>query len=163
MPDAFLPRLADGIRDLGWVARRHIPDLLQAADVLVQPGTPGGFDDYRFPSKLPEFLASGRPVVLPRANVGHDLVHERDALLLERGDAPEIAEAVGRLARGRELRDRLGAHGQEFAKRELTWSRAVDSLEGLYRVVAAHRAPADSPDPGPTGRSGEPDPDTIGP
>ena len=109
VPDAFLPRLGNGIRDLGWVARRHIPDLLHAADVLVQPGAPGGFDDYRFPSKLPEFFASGRPVVLPRANIGHDLSHERDALLLERGDAVEVAEAVGRLAASQELRERLGS------------------------------------------------------
>lgn len=159
-----LPReLEVHVRDLGWVARKLIPELLAAADVLVQPGRPGSFNDYRFPAKLPEFLASGRPVVLPRANIGHDLVHERDALLLERGDAAEIAQAVGRLARDRELRERLGARGQEFAKRELTWSRTVDSLEHLYRVVAARGGRPRSPDPGPAGASGERDLGTIGP
>ena len=47
------------------------PQLLVAADILVQPdGSPGPFNDYRFPSKLPDFFASGRPVVLPKTNIG---------------------------------------------------------------------------------------------
>jgi GT2 family glycosyltransferase len=159
-----LPReLEVHVRDLGWVARKLIPELLGAADVLVQPGRPGSFNDYRFPAKLPEFLASGRPVVLPRANIGHDLVHERNALLLEEGDAAEIARTVGRLARDRELRERLGAGGQEFAKRELTWSRTVDSLEHLYRVVAARGRRPGSPEPGLATASDERDRGTIGP
>jgi glycosyltransferase involved in cell wall biosynthesis len=55
--------------ELGHIPRKDMPSLLSVADVLVQPGEPGRFNDYRFPSKLPEYLASGRPVILPRANI----------------------------------------------------------------------------------------------
>ena len=51
------------------------------ADVLVQPGRAGPFNDYRLPSKLPEFLSAGRPVVLPATNLARQL---RDVLLGER-------------------------------------------------------------------------------
>ena len=94
MPRSRLPHLGAGLIELGWVARRHIPELLAAADVLVQPGRPDDFNDYRFPSKVPEFLASGRPVVLPRTNIGLHLRDRREALLLDLGSAAEIAEAV---------------------------------------------------------------------
>lgn len=136
------PSLGGGIRDLGWVARTRIPELLAAADVLVQPGAPGLFNDYRLPSKLPEFLASGRPVVLPRTNVGllvEDGVH---ALLLERGDADEIAAAVERLLADPALRLRLGDEGRTFAVRELNWSRAVDRVQELYATIAGSGRPA---------------------
>ena len=43
--------------DLGFVSRDRLWDLLAAADVFVQPGGPSPFNDYRFPSKLPDFLA----------------------------------------------------------------------------------------------------------
>jgi glycosyltransferase involved in cell wall biosynthesis len=127
-----LPALGEGLRDLGWVTRDAVPDLLNAADVLVQPGRPGPYNDYRLPSKLPEFLASGRPVVLPRANVGLELENGREALVLERGDAEEIAAAVARLADDRELSARIGEEGRAFALRELRWSRVVDKVQALY-------------------------------
>jgi glycosyltransferase involved in cell wall biosynthesis len=130
-----LPGLGDGVRDLGWVARKHVPELLAAADVLVQPGRPGPFNDYRFPSKLPDFLASGRPVVLPRTNIGLQLQDGVEALLLERGDAHEIRERVALLARDPELRTRLGERGREFALRELRWSRTVEPVVELYESI----------------------------
>ena len=130
-----LPALGEGLRDLGWVTRDAVPDLLNAADVLVQPGRPGPYNDYRLPSKLPEFLASGRPVVLPRANVGLELENGREALVLERGDDDEIAAAVARLADDRELRRNIGEQGRAFALRELRWSRVVDKIEAVYKEI----------------------------
>jgi glycosyltransferase involved in cell wall biosynthesis len=132
-----LPSLGGGIRNVGWVARRRVPDLLAAADILVQPGAPGSFNDYRFPSKLPEFLASGKPVVLPRSNIGLELRDGVDVLLLQRGDPDEIAAAVERLALDVELRRQLGAASRAFAVRELRWESSVEKIETLYGEVLA--------------------------
>jgi glycosyltransferase involved in cell wall biosynthesis len=130
-----LPQLGRGIRDLGWISRRRVPELLRAADVLVQPGAPGDFNDYRFPSKLPEFLASGRPVVLPRTNIGLHLQDGVDALLLDRGDADEMEEKVATLAEDPELRQRLGEGGRAFAHRALQWSTNVGEVVRLYDEI----------------------------
>jgi glycosyltransferase involved in cell wall biosynthesis len=127
-----LPDLGVGIRDLGWVARAHVPELLAAADILVQPGRSDSFNDFRFPSKLPEFLASGRPVVLPRTNIGLHLEDGVEALLLEQGDADEICEKVALLAEDPVLRASLGERGRAFALRELRWSRNAEAVVGLY-------------------------------
>ena len=70
---------------LGQVERRLLIDLLKSADLFVQPGRPGPFNDYRLPSKLPEFMAVGRPIVLPFANVGTRLRDGVDAMLLREG------------------------------------------------------------------------------
>ena len=130
-----LPKLGRGIRDLGWIGRRRIPELLVAADILVQPGSPGPVNDYRFPSKLPEFLASARPVVLPRTNIGLHLEDGVEALLLERGDAEEITEKISLLADDSELRTRLGERGRAFALRELQWSKNVNHVVDLYESL----------------------------
>jgi glycosyltransferase involved in cell wall biosynthesis len=135
VPRSQLPRLGDALRDLGWVARVHVPELFAAADVLVQPGRPGAFNDYRFPSKLPEFLASGRPVVLPRTNIGLHLKDGDEALLLDRGDGEEIAAKVALLADDQPLRARLGERGRAFALRELRWSNNVEHIVDLYRRI----------------------------
>jgi glycosyltransferase involved in cell wall biosynthesis len=104
---------------------------------VVQPGGPGPVNDYRFPSKLPEFLASARPVILPRTNIGLHMEDGVDALLLERGDADEIAEKVALLADDPELRTRLGKRGRAFALRELQWSKSVEHVVDLYQEIAS--------------------------
>ena len=136
-----LPRLGSALRDLGRVPRNRIPELLAAADILVQPGRAGTFDDYRFPSKVPEFLASGRPVVLPRTNVGLELRQDVDAVVLDRGDAAEIAAAVARLADDPDLRARIGSNGHAFALRTLRWSSSAAHVARLYERLGIEGAP----------------------
>jgi glycosyltransferase involved in cell wall biosynthesis len=143
-PDApELRQLGDGLRDLGWVPRAQLPGLLAAADILVQPGVPGPFNDYRFPAKLPDFLASGRPVVVSRTNLGLQLDDGREAVVTESGTSAEIYSAVEQLlrdpARGREI----GARGRAFAMRELRWETAGEEVQGLYARLRLPAAPLD--------------------
>ncbi len=121
-----------GVVELGFLPRAEIYLLLAAADILVQPGTSDRFNDYRFPSKVPEFLATGKPVILPRANVGRFLLEGSEALLLDCGNAIEIAEKIERLIDDPALAARIGAAGKEFALRRLTWSTNVRPLVEFY-------------------------------
>ena len=79
---------------------REVPGYLALADAYVQPGAPDDFNRYRLPSKLPEFLAMGRPVILPACNLGDELADGEDALLLREGDALEIAARIEQLLDG---------------------------------------------------------------
>lgn len=118
--------------ELGFVDRAEVPRLMAAADALVQPGRPGAFNDYRFPSKLPEFLVSGRPTVLPSTNIGRFLRDGEEAVVLQRGGMDDLAGAMLRLWRDPELRLRIGSGGRDFAHEHLTWRKAATALNGLY-------------------------------
>ena len=126
-------RLARFILHLGFVDRTRLPGLLRAADVLVQPGRDDAFNHYRFPSKLPEFLASGRPVVLPRANVGLRIWAGREALVLETGDAAEIAASCERVFADAALSRRLSEGAAAFARRSFDPVVNAWSLARFYR------------------------------
>jgi glycosyltransferase involved in cell wall biosynthesis len=132
LPEFSDPEIAQHLIERGFVARSEIARLLAAADLLVQPGQANLFNDYRFPSKLPEFLASGRPVILPRSNVGLLLKDGEEALVLERGDSTDIANALQRLAADPELRTRIGRCGREFALRNLDWTKNVAVIPSFY-------------------------------
>src|SRR5262249_51886628 len=119
LQDLYVPSLLESVIDLGFVGRRKVPGLLGSADVLVQPGRSSAFNDLRFPGKSPELLASGRPVIVARTNVGLLLKDGEEALLLEHGDAFEIADALERLAVDPDLRARLGCGGRAFAMAKL--------------------------------------------
>ena len=75
---------------MGWVERHQIPDILAAANILVQPGSPGPFNDQRVPSKLPEYFAMGRPVILPKTNLGLQVQHLKEAWVLPKTNGEDI-------------------------------------------------------------------------
>lgn len=143
IPSSRLPKLGEGLRDLGWIKRNRVLEILRAADVLVQPGPPGPFNDYRFPSKLPDFLASGMPVILPASNIGLQLDSD-SAMILRDNDAEEIGTAIVRLEDDRDAARRIGSAGRAFARERLTWSQAVTTVEGLYHALADGTLPGPS-------------------
>jgi glycosyltransferase involved in cell wall biosynthesis len=143
---AFVERYGDllGLRlvHLGFIKRsQDLPELMAMADYFVQPGEPGDFNDYRFPSKLPEFFALGRPVILPASNLGRQLKHERDAYVLPAATAAEICAAVQRLQADAPLRARLAQGALDFATKHFSWPRSTGTLLGFYHEVTALGAP----------------------
>ena len=125
--------LAAHVLHLGWVDAARLPDLLRLADALVQPGRADAFNRYRLPSKLPEFLASGRPVVLPRANVAHRMVDGRDGLFLETGTPQEIAARCRQIFVDPALAERLATGAAAFARRHFDADANAGTLEDFYR------------------------------
>lgn len=118
--------------ELGFLPRHRLPSLLSIADILVQPGKNGEFNNYRFPSKLPEFLASGKPVLLPLANIGHHLKNGEECVILEEGDEFDIAQKIEFLFLNEEIRDKIGSGGKRFAQKYLKWSLIAKKLFSFY-------------------------------
>jgi len=132
-PKIELRRLRmDHCIELGHVPRSHLPAILSIADALVQPGKPDPFNDYRFPSKLPEYLASGKPVILPKTNIGKSLKDNEECLLLGKGDVMDITQKIEKLIIDESLRKKIGAGGRSFAERNLRWSRISEKLKSFY-------------------------------
>ena len=128
---------AAGIIDAGLIERPFLLELIKCADLFVQPGSPGPFNDYRLPSKLPEFMGVGRPIVMPRANLGLRLRHGQDALLFEVGSAEEIAAGVEIVLDNPDIAAELGRNAQAFARRTYVWSRQGEKLLGFLRGLKA--------------------------
>ena len=125
-----------GIVALGRVERALLIDLLKSADLFVQPGMPGPFNDYRLPSKLPEFMAAGRPIVLPATNVGTRLRHGVDAMLLTDGSPEEIARLVEEILSDPSLAARLSTNARAFAVSHYRPEEQARKLEDFLRRVA---------------------------
>jgi glycosyltransferase involved in cell wall biosynthesis len=125
-----------GIIPLGYVDRRFLVDLLKCSDLFVQPGAPGPFSDYRLPSKLPEFMAIGRPTILPATNVGTHLRHGVDAMLLRSGAPEEIAGHVAAVLDDPGLAAQLSVNARAFAERYFRWDEQVGKLDAFIRQVA---------------------------
>lgn len=130
------PRFRPHLIHLGHVKRaRHLPPLMAMADFFVQPGSPGAFNDYRFPSKLPEFFAIGRPVVLPAANLALELQHGTEAWVVPQADAASIADSIRTIVLDSALRSRLAKGALAVSQRLFSWSRSAKQLAEFYESL----------------------------
>lgn len=135
LADHGLDELRRHAIELGHVPRADLPDLVHAADVLVQPGRVDEWNACRVPSKLPDFLVSGRPVILPRVNLGRELRHGVDALVLDEATAERLVAAFHEwLPQAQRLAD-IGAAGRDVAHSRYTWDAAADIVAGFHRRV----------------------------
>ncbi|HVW21327.1 MAG TPA: glycosyltransferase [Opitutaceae bacterium] len=135
----FVSRLPERTKahvlDLGFVPKARLPELLAQADALVQPGAAGPFNDYRLPSKLPEYFAMGKPVALPAANLGLSVRDGIDAIVLRTGRPEEIAEACARIFRDPALARTLGENALALARKRFDLAANCRGLAGFYEQV----------------------------
>jgi glycosyltransferase involved in cell wall biosynthesis len=78
------------------------------------------------------------PVVATDAGGLPEVVeHGVTGLVVPRGDANALAEAIGSLLEDAMLRRRMGLAGRERALRLFDWDRTAEQLEQVYRDVGA--------------------------
>ena len=78
-----------------------------------------------------EAFSMGRPVVAFRSGGIPELVEDgRNGVIVEQGDEEGLYRAMSELARDRALRERLGAAGEQTARR-YPWENTVDQLEAV--------------------------------
>ncbi len=124
----------------GPVPYERMPEILAEADALVIPRPRSRTAALGFPSKLAEYLATGRPVVATRVgDVERFVADGANGLLVPPGSPSALAAALLEL-KDPELRRRLGAAGRATAEGELSWQRIAADLEDFLRRVAGDHA-----------------------
>jgi glycosyltransferase involved in cell wall biosynthesis len=122
--------------EIGYVRHFEIPQLLNLADYLVQPGRNDAFNEFRLPAKLTEFFSMGRPVILPHTNVGRFVEHGKEAWVLEKVDALGLVETIQRLHGDSARKQRLAEGAFAFANEHFSWSKNARALEQFYQSLA---------------------------
>ena len=131
------------VLDLGFVAKARLPELLALADVLVQPGHAGPFNDYRLPSKLPEFLAAGKPVILPPTNLALLMQDGREAVFSKTGSPDELADLCQSLFKDAKRCAALGQNAAAFARKHFDSATNTRALAAFYAASVARPARSD--------------------
>ncbi len=134
-PDLLQKGVADGwVKELGFLKREQLHEIYLLADTLIQPGRSDPFNDYRFPSKLPEALALRVPVILPHCNLGLELKDGVEALVSQDDSMEKLMEKVLYLYENPAERLRIGEAGRRFCEQHLSWEKAARAIESFYQA-----------------------------
>lgn len=121
----------------GQLQYEEVPKALARANVLVIPRPDSRTARAGFPSKLPEYMALGKALVVTDVGEqGRAVRHEESGLVVPPDDPAALAAALDRL-RQAELRDRLGRAARAAAESNLNWNTIADELVQFFTQVEA--------------------------
>ncbi|MGB8253303.1 MAG: glycosyltransferase [Anaerolineaceae bacterium] len=122
----------------GFIDNERLPMFQAAGDILVMPfgtaiaGSSGGNSaEICSPMKMFDYLASGRAIMASDLPVLHEVLNDRNAVLLPPEDSNAWSKALTRLQADKKLRQRLAKQAREDA-RMYEWSdREAAILKGF--------------------------------
>lgn len=134
-PQLPIPQ-TDGVRQTGFVEFQKLRDWLAAADLGMVALRDTVGNRGRWPGRVNDYLAAGRPVLMTRVG---DAPEYLEAAGAGRAVSPEpgaLGRALVEMLRDPEGLEGAGAAARRLAETELAWPRIADRVEQLYRQVS---------------------------
>lgn len=131
------------VRFLGCLPNDDYFAALQACDVALVTLDPA-LKVPAVPGKVPTIMASGKPFVaaVPEGNDTRQVAARSGAgLVVNAGSPGELAEALDMLYANPDLRQRMGAKGQRFAREHCSLEAALVKFERELEFVAGNASP----------------------
>jgi glycosyltransferase involved in cell wall biosynthesis len=127
--------LAASVDFAGWLSQAGCADRLRGADCLVLPSIYecGG-------AVVLEAMSVGKPVIATDWGGPADYLDPECGILVpptsRQAFVEGLRDAMVRMARSPQDRERLGAHGIAKVRREYDWDVKVDGMLGFYELAA---------------------------
>lgn len=133
--------LLDRVVFAGRQAHARIPSFVAAMDIAVLLDS----NTYGSPMKIFEYWGMGKPVIAPSVPPVLEVLRDGETgLLIEPGNAEQLAERIVELARDPAQRERLGAAGRAHVRAHHTWRNNAEQIMqaqgGLVRASVAAAA-----------------------
>lgn len=116
----------------GYVDGQNLSAYYNICDIFAMVSREIGWNIEGFGIVYIEASAAGKPIVAGRSGGTADAVIDGDTgILVDPESHTEVARALRRLLRSRELRRKLGQNGRERVKRMFSWERVRKEIEEL--------------------------------
>jgi glycosyltransferase involved in cell wall biosynthesis len=118
----------------GYVAQEALESLYRASDICVNPSEM--YESFSY--TCAQAMAAGKPVVASRIGGIPEVVADGECgILVDPGDAAQLAEAITRLACDRALRERMGEAAHDRVRTLYAPDRVGQETLAFYRATIA--------------------------
>ena len=129
------------VRFLDQQPREEIPAFISASDACLVLLKKTEVFKTVIPTKMLEFMATARPVILAVEGQARQILEEAKAgLAIEPENATALAEAIGRLVENPELGKTLGQRGRDYVVRHLSREETAQKYISVLETVLSKRA-----------------------
>lgn len=120
----------------GYLSNEELRDYLAKATMVIINKYPTQQNKYCFSTKLGEYLASEKPVII--TNVGEAmnwLEHNQSAYVIDHSDTDQLRDAIVRLAEDEELRRKLSKNGKDVCRKSFDYKSYGAFLKELFTSI----------------------------
>ncbi len=124
---------SDRVMFLGRKPHTEIPALIAAMDIAILLNS----NAYGSPMKIFEYLAMKKAVIAPRVGPVEEIIADaKTGLLIEPGNAEQMAEKIVLLAGDSEFRLHLGEAGRKYVVTNHTWKENATRIITIYQSLS---------------------------
>ncbi len=128
--------IADYVTFAGRVPDKDLLEMLNTADVCVNPDVANSMNDKSTMNKIMEYMALGKPIVQFDLTEGRVSAQEA-SLYANRNDPVDMAVKLVGLVDDEPTRLRMGAFGRQRVASELSWDHEIPRLLAAYDKIFA--------------------------
>ena len=126
--------VADYVTFTGRVPDQDLLEMLNTADICVNPDVANEMNDKSTMNKIMEYMALAKPIV--QFDLTEGRFSAQDASLYARkNDETDLAIKILELLDNAEMRERMGALGRERVVTELEWQYEAPKLLSAYDAL----------------------------
>ncbi|MFQ5710333.1 MAG: glycosyltransferase family 4 protein [Candidatus Geothermarchaeales archaeon] len=115
----------------------EVPYYLAAADVLVLPMEDSLIERARWPIRLGDYLASGRPIVSNAVGeVRKVLEEDRCGVVAPANDIGKFSEEILKVLMDEDLQEKLGERARRVAEEKYSWAKIAERLSNVYKLAS---------------------------
>jgi glycosyltransferase involved in cell wall biosynthesis len=129
-------QVAEFVTFAGRVPDLELLQMLNTAEVCVNPDVPNPMNDKSTMNKIMEYMALGKPIVQFDLAEGR-FSAQQASLYARNGDVPDFARLIVQLVDDSALRVRMGAFGRRRVEDELEWKYEAPKLLAAYQSLWA--------------------------
>ena len=126
--------LTDYVDFPGRVSDEYLADVLNTADVCVNPDLPSEMNDKSTMNKIMEYMAFGKPIVQFTLKEGRFSAQEA-SLYAKNTDTDDFAEKILWLLDNPDKAAEMGAFGRKRVQNELSWDYEKPKLISAYKKI----------------------------
>lgn len=126
--------VAEYVTFTGRVPDQELLDVLNTADVCVNPDVANAMNDKSTMNKIMEYMALGKPIVQFDLAEGRFSASD-SSLYAERNNAKDMAAKIVELLDDKERRDRMGQFGRWRVEHQLEWKYEIPKLLAAYEMA----------------------------
>jgi glycosyltransferase involved in cell wall biosynthesis len=127
-------KVDDYVTFTGRAPDQELLEMLNTADVCVNPDVANEMNDKSTMNKIMEYMALGKPIVQFDLAEGRFSAQEA-SLYARKNDSKDLADKLLLLLADPELRERMGSDGRLRVLNGLSWEHEVPHLLGAYDAV----------------------------
>ena len=126
--------VADFITFAGRVPDQELLEILNTADVCVNPDEYNAMNDKSTMNKVMEYMALGKPIV--QFDMTESRISAQEASIYAKpNDSIDLAEKIVELLDDPDRRERMGKFGRDRVVNELAWRHEVPKLHAAYEKL----------------------------